>query len=1032
MRTLGKAIVLAAILTALCAPLTAQTNPVPFINNPLVPGVVAPGGLGFTLTVNGAGFVSGSIVKWNGSARTTTFVTPTQLHAAILASDIATARTVLVTVSNPAPGGGTSDAVFFGVTTPTSTIAVVRTDVGGSAIYQPSGMTEGDFDRNGIPDLAVANSQCPQSRGCVLEHADIVILNDGHSVGDVPFTAASPTSITNGDFNGDGFLDLITMNATAMSLILGNGNGTFQIHTDYPIPAAFYPASLATGDFNRDGHLDLVVVSSGSSTGSVSILLGNGDGTFGTPISYNTGTLLPSSVAVGDFNGDGKLDLAVSDLIANTISIFLGNGDGTFQSPVEYSTDPNPGDIVIADFNGDGKLDLAVASNNTIASIFLGKGDGTFQPKVDYPEGITITWLTIGDYNGDGIPDLAVSDSHCNTSPCPATGSVNVLLGNGDGTFQSHLDFATGSDPSSIATGEFNSPGQTVGRSGFATVNYQDNTVSIFTPIPTGPVNSVPTISSITPPSVQVGSGGFTITVNGANFVTGSAVLFGGSARTTTFVSPTQVIAAIFATDVANAGTFSVSVMNPAPGGGGSTSIPFSVFLPPPTISSLSPSSVVVGGPAFTLTVNGLNFVDGAFVNFNGVPSSATFVSSAQLTISVSASTIASQGTINISVTDPPAGGSPGGTTSSLPLAILPTNTQPVIGALVPASATAGGPAFTLTLTGTGFTSSSVVTFKSSVVSAAFVSATELQAAIPASAIAVAGTPFVTVANPGGIPSLVTTFIVNNPVPGASWLSPSSVPAGNAAATLNVTGTNFNTGSTVLVNGSSRATTYVSSTSLNAALLASDFAHSGTLNIAVNNPIPGGGTTSALKIVVEDFNVSVPAPSNSVVAGSAASYSLMVTPSNSTTANSVTFTVSGLPTGATPSFSPSAIIPAGSGATTVMLSITTMAHSAVPPTNSPRAPSPHWPSLYLATLVIVLMWLGLRVPSERVPRFAPQFLLVSLLVITSGLVACGGMPGSVTPSLNPATGTPAGTYSIVVTASSGNGSLSTTLTLKVT
>src|SRR6266478_1079713 len=133
MRTLVKVIVPVVLLAALCLPLAAHTNPVPFINNPLVPGVVAPGGLGFTLTVNGAGFVSGSIVKWNGSARMTTFVTPTQLHAAILASDIATARTVLVTVSNPAPGGGTSDAVFFGVTTPTSTIAVVRTDVGGSA-----------------------------------------------------------------------------------------------------------------------------------------------------------------------------------------------------------------------------------------------------------------------------------------------------------------------------------------------------------------------------------------------------------------------------------------------------------------------------------------------------------------------------------------------------------------------------------------------------------------------------------------------------------------------------------------------------------------------------------------------------------------------------------------------------------------------------------------------------------------------------------------------------------------------------------
>jgi hypothetical protein len=194
--------------------------------------------------------------------------------------------------------------------------------------------------------------------------------------------------------------------------------------------------------------------------------------------------------------------------------------------------------------------------------------------------------------------------------------------------------------------------------------------------------------------------------------------------------------------------------------------------------------------------------------------------------------------------------------------------------------------------------------------------------------------------------------------------------------------------------------------------------------------MPGGGTTSALTLVVEDFNVSVPAPSYSVVAGNPASYSLMVTPSNGTTANAVTFTVTGLPPGATASFSPSATIPAGSGATTVMLSIATKAHSAVPPVKFPHMPSPQWHLLYLAVLAIVLMWFGLRVPSGRVPRFAPQFLLVSLLVVAAGLLACGGVTGP-GQQLNPGTGTPAGTYPIVVTATSGNGSLSTTVTLTV-
>jgi hypothetical protein len=930
-RAFGRAIALTVILVALCAPLAAQTNPIPFISNPLVPSVKAPGGPGFMLTVNGAGFVQGYIVKWNGTARVTTFVSPTNLTAAILASDISTAGTVLVTVSNPVPGGGTSNAAFFEITAPTTTLSFTRNDVGGSMIInQPIGMTVGDFNRDGITDLAVANHLCPASQGCLPQHSDIaILLGGGFSVSAEPLTGNPLGLITSGDFNGDGILDLITMNGATIStgptisVLLGNGDGTFQAHTDLPIPGGVEPGSVATGDFNRDGHVDLAVTASSN----VSLLLGNGDGTFGTPISYNTG-LSPAFVAVGDFNGDGKLDLAVSDPIASKVSILLGNGDGTFLPPVDYSTDLSPESVVIADFDGDGKPDFAVA-NATTVSIFLGNGDGTFRPKVDYPAGAAITSLTTGDYNGDGILDLAVSDSFCRAKSC---GSVNVLLGKGDGTFQSHVDLAAGNGAGSTAT---------LGQ-GIAALNYQDDTISIFTPISTGPVNPLPTISSISPLSVQVGSGVFMLTVNGTNFVNGAEVLFGATTKPTMFVSSTQLTAQIFAADVATAGTFWVSVVNPAPGGGSSTTIPFNVFLPPPAITSLIPPSVVAGGPAFTLTVNGLYFVSAAVVNVNGLPRTPAFVSSTQVTIPIAGSEIANQGTISISVSDPAGGGSAGGTSSAVTLTILPTNTQPVIGALHPASATAGGPGFTLQIVGTGFTVSSAVTFNSISVSTAFVNATLLQAAIPASAIAVAGTPFVTVANPGGSPSVVATFTVN-----------------------------------------------------------------------------------------EDFKLSVPVPSISVVAGQLAKFDLMVVPANTTTANAVSLTASGLPMGATPSFSPSTSIPAGSGASTVTLSIATMAHSTLPPFKSPHTPSSHWPVMYMVGLVIVLAWFSLRVFSRPVPRFTATLSIVSLLVIAAGMIACGGVIGPAAPSVNPGMGTPAGTYPIVVTATSGNGSLSTTLTLTV-
>jgi FG-GAP-like repeat len=950
--------------------------------------------------------------------------------ATILASDIAAAGTEFVTVSNPGPGGGASNPVFFQVTTPTSSLAFTRADanfptVGSSSIAEPTALTVLDLTNTGVPYLAITNRICPIELECIMEKSSISLASNGFTLSSQAFTGAAPNSIGSGDFNGDGLLDLITVGALDYS-ILSNTPGTvvpFPLHHDYALPSNC-GNPFVLGDFNDDGHLDLVLSGSG-----VCVLLGKGDGTFGTPAIYDSG-LLAGALATGDFNGDGELDLVAANTIAGTISVLLGNGDGTFQPPVEYSAGPFPEYGVPADFNGDGKLDLAVLNSNSTISIFLGKGDGTFQPKVDYPAGVSANRLTIGDYNGDGIPDLAVSDSLCSSAPCPPNGSVNVLLGNGDGTFQSHLDFAAGGQPVSVATGEFLYIGEqrSVGRPGFATANEQQNTVSVFSAIPTGPVSPIPTISSVSPMSAMANSGAFTLTVTGTNFVPGSIVNFGGQPRATTFVSATQLTAAIQAGDLATPGLVSVLVANPSPGGGDSTSSTFTVFGPPPTISLLSPPSVVAGDPAFTLTVSGLNFVIGSTVNFNTTFRTTTFVSTTQLTIAISAGDIASQGTINISVTNPATTG--GGTSTSSPLTVLPTNTQPVVGGLVPASTTAGGSSFTLTLTGTGFTASSVVTFNSSVVSSAFVSGTVLQAAIPASAISAAGTPFVTVANPNGPPSFVVSFTVNNPVPGAGSVAPSSLPAGNPAVTVNVTGTNFNTSSTVLVNGISRATTFVSSTSLNAALLASDFAHSGTLGVSVNNPAPGGGTTSALTFTVEDFKVNLQSPAPPVTAGQPANFILMVVPTNTTTASAVTFVASGLPAGATASFLPSATVAAGSGTTAVTLTVTTIAHSAVPPVNSPHMPRPINHLLYWQALGIAFMALGLQVLKRRAPRLVPQFVLAGLLVIAGGLIACGGGSRSVA-TINPATGTPAGTYPLVVTANSGGGSLSTTVTLVV-
>jgi dienelactone hydrolase len=167
---------------------------------------------------------------------------------------------------------------------------------------------------------------------------------------------------------------------------------------------------VAVGDFNRDGQLDLAVANQGSD--NVSVLLGNGDGTFRTVVNYSTGPgSFPRSVAVADLNGDGKLDLVVGDSSSNNVGVLLGNGDGTFQAAANYGVGSSPVSVVVGDFNGDGKLDLAVASYGV--SLLLGNGDGTFQAAGNYATSLgLISTLAVGDFNGDGRPDMAIPDGH--------------------------------------------------------------------------------------------------------------------------------------------------------------------------------------------------------------------------------------------------------------------------------------------------------------------------------------------------------------------------------------------------------------------------------------------------------------------------------------------------------------------------------------------------------------------------------------------------------------------------------------------
>jgi hypothetical protein len=447
-------------------------NPVPLINQPLVPDTRRPGGAGFKLTVNGTGFVSGSVVNWNGSPRATTFVSGSQLTATVLASDVAKASTASVTVVNPSPRGGTSNSVFFSVIDPASVIGLSGSDFGAGGSY--SSVATGDFNGDGKLDLAAANQS--GSVSVLLGNGDGTFQTEAnYSTGQYSgFLAVA-------DFSGDGKLDLAVSNNAeyggipGVTVLLGNGDGTFGAAVNYI--AGSYPAGLAVGDFNADGKLDLAVANSAVAGGtpSVSVLLGNGDGTFQAAVNYGAGTQ-PLEVAVGDFNRDSKLDLAVTNENSDNVSVLLGNGDGTFQVAVNYEVGPSPFGVTVGDFNRDGKLDLAVtnvAGNGQIptgVNVLLGKGDGTFQAAVSYPLDFQPESVAVGDFNGDGKPDLAVANGNC----------VSVLLGNGDGTFQGATNFYSLAQDFSLAVGDFNGDG----RLDTVVSNYGSSTVSVLLQAP--------------------------------------------------------------------------------------------------------------------------------------------------------------------------------------------------------------------------------------------------------------------------------------------------------------------------------------------------------------------------------------------------------------------------------------------------------------------------------------------------------------------------------------------------------------------
>ena len=831
----------------------------------LSPTSTVAGGPAFQLTILGTNFAPGSIVRWNNQDRVTQFVSVTEIVAQIPAADIANVGSASVSVFSPPPGGGTSNTVTFMINQAARPVPRITA-------LNPK---EGAF---GGPDftLTVAGTNFA---------TDSVVRWNGQPrpttfVGSTQVTAQIPAS------------DLTVLGPATVTVFTPPAGGgesnpvTFTVNpapNPTPVVTSINPSSVAAGS----GAFALTINGTGFVPASVVLINGANRGT-----TFIGTTQLIAQVLATDILESGPVSIRV-------VSPAPGGGTSnevalTVNNPTPVLTALNP--AVVAEgsagftltVTGVGFVPGAQITINNAPRITTFLSGTTLTTQIASSEVATAATLNVQVANpapGGGLSNALPLDVR-RRNPIPrltsispdttsAGGNAFTLVVNGTGFARGSVVRVNGQERVTDFVSETALAAQITAADIAAGGVLQ---ISVFNAAPGGGTsgslpltvrNPVPGITSVSPDSAVAGSIGFTLIVNGSGFVPTSVVRFNNQDIQTTYITGSQLSAQVPASAIIAGGQFPIVVVNPAPGGGSSNVATFAISNPASFINSISPSQVLVGGPAFTLTISGSGFVPGAVVRVNNQDRPTNFVSGSQLTVQIPAADIAATGSLTIVVSTPPPGG---GLSNTVALGVI--NALPVISNIDPGAVNVGSPAFPLTVTGANFVSGATVNWNGTPRATTFIDSTRLVAQITAADVATAGTASVTVTNPapGGGTSIPVVFAITspqpNPTPTISALSPSSIAGGSAAFTMTVTGASFVPGATVNWNGAARPTVFVSSTQLQAQITAGDVFTAGLALVTVTNPAPGGGTSNALNFTITPPN---PVPTLSALVPASAS-----------------------------------------------------------------------------------------------------------------------------------------------------------------